>query len=230
MNAGGGLPRGPAHRLILVEGLPGAGKTTTASWIAGRLRARGDAVHLLLENELGNALPLPDAHGGLVGILRAFARGNPLLGSWRALATRHPPGSSTVVEARFWQNSLMFMRLQDRPLADLAAAQAEVLEALRPLAPVLVLIDTPWSDVAEVLAQRIAQDPAWASLAEAAILAQPWFAARSSTCQADFYQEWTQLRRELARRAGIPVIMLEPAKEGWTACLVRLARELDLPD
>jgi thymidylate kinase len=37
-------------KLIFVEGLPGSGKTTTASWLASRLHAERLLVHLVLEH------------------------------------------------------------------------------------------------------------------------------------------------------------------------------------
>src|SRR5215510_3213401 len=38
-------------QLIFVEGLPGSGKTTTASWLASRLQAERLLVNLLLEHQ-----------------------------------------------------------------------------------------------------------------------------------------------------------------------------------
>jgi hypothetical protein len=43
-------------KLIFVERLPGSGKTTTASWLASRLRAERLLVHLFLEHQPEHSL------------------------------------------------------------------------------------------------------------------------------------------------------------------------------
>ena len=45
-----------ATKLILIDGLPGSGKTTTASWLASRLRSAGMTVNLFLENHAPHPL------------------------------------------------------------------------------------------------------------------------------------------------------------------------------
>jgi shikimate kinase len=41
-------------QLVFVDGLPGLGKTTTASWLASRLQSRQLATDLFLESQPGH--------------------------------------------------------------------------------------------------------------------------------------------------------------------------------
>jgi thymidylate kinase len=49
-------------KLILVDGLPGSGKTTTATWLASRLLSDGHAVALYPENHPEHPLYVEDVY------------------------------------------------------------------------------------------------------------------------------------------------------------------------
>jgi len=213
------------HRLILVEGLPGAGKTTTALWLAKELRQRGNQVDLVLENDHPSPLPLPGGAPDLRGIIRTFARGNPLLPAWRRFVSDRDPQAIAIVEARFWQDNLMFMRLGNRTCANLAAAQAEVCAVILPLSPLLIWFQHSWDALRESNARKIASDPAWAAIAMAAFTDQPWFHARPGPPDMSaFYDDWSLQAAALAQLLPFPIQPLDHAHGDWEATYGTLGR------
>ncbi len=89
-------------KLVFVEGLPGAGKSTTAEYLAMYLQQHGIPCRWF--HELDETNPIPDLD---VGIDQYPQK---MVAAWRNFAKQAvDDGAVTIIESRLWQNSAMFM-------------------------------------------------------------------------------------------------------------------------
>jgi hypothetical protein len=138
-----------ATKLICVEGLPGLGKTTTASWLAARLRTEGATVNLLMEtqpdhplNVGGDLFPAGDTAGEAF-----FQHYTPAsfieesLEKWEAFVRMTLEADVlTVLDSYPFQNSVRIL-LQLNATLDQMRKYMESVEALtKPLQPLLVYL------------------------------------------------------------------------------------------
>lgn len=132
----------PASRLVLVEGLPGAGKSTTAHLMSLHLSRHGRPSRWYYEHQE----PHPIFH--YPDILAAIEGGevrDEVFGQaperWRAFATGLAQrGEAAFVESAFLQLALHPMRLMDWSESRITDYVRGVAEAIRPASPLLVVL------------------------------------------------------------------------------------------
>jgi hypothetical protein len=136
-------------QLIMVEGLPGLGKTTTASWLAARLRAEHLPVRLYLESQPehpinvgGNLHPAGDVTGETY-----FQQYRPAsfiqesLQRWQAFVDdAMQTDAISVLDSYPFQNSIRILLQMDAALDDMRAYAAQVEALVMPLRPALIYL------------------------------------------------------------------------------------------
>lgn len=122
-----------ATKLILIEGLPGAGKSTTGQQIADLLSQRGIASRFYDEGD----------HEESVGF---FDPSSPtyqqdLFNGWEAFAARQV-GSPTlaVLSAHFWQNTALYMLDMGYEPAEIAIIIQAIATRIANLQPILIYL------------------------------------------------------------------------------------------
>ncbi|MCL2605155.1 MAG: AAA family ATPase [Defluviitaleaceae bacterium] len=141
-------------QLILVEGLPGTGKTTISKWLAEMLRASGEEVLLL--NEGDERIPLdfyniPDDQYKTITdfVTIAYER----LGNW---VNAHLNNSDTVIiDSGYLQNpvnELLFRSAKDDVIRDFINT---ITNMLRPLNPICVYLRRDDADQAIGFARKV---------------------------------------------------------------------------
>lgn len=126
-------------RLIIVEGLPGSGKSTTAAMIADELDARGKKVVCVDEGDANHPADVGDYDFPDFASERTT-----ILDTWRAFVTHAEPDTTYVFNCILLQNPMCetMMRFgmnedaSRRYIGDIAAIIA-------PLHPVVIYIDEP---------------------------------------------------------------------------------------
>lgn len=126
-------------RLIIVEGLPGSGKSTTAAMIAAELEARGKSVVCVDEGATDHPADVGDYDFPDFAAERAT-----ILNTWRTFADRAEPGTTYVFNCVLLQNPMCetMMRFgmdedeSQRYIGEIAAITA-------PLHPMVIYIDEP---------------------------------------------------------------------------------------
>ena len=125
-------------RLILVEGFPGAGKSTTAQFLARRLTRHGRLARWVYEEEVPNPLvPTPPSGGYRTWEQFADVR----VERWRAFAAAARDYDVTVLpESALLQLPVFTMLRRNADPAAIAALVSRLVEAAAPLRPTLVYL------------------------------------------------------------------------------------------
>jgi hypothetical protein len=193
-----------APRLILIEGMIGSGKTTTAERLGDWLSGRGEDVRIFDEG----AADHPIRTRRVDELLAAPAPGDPDAYSarqWRRLAERCLRGGQTVIlESVFLQNSVM--------PAFIDGAPAE---------PFLVYLRP--TDIAAAIARvHQTRGEPWSSRNLAFVADSPWARRRNlrgRDAVVQLYQAWDPVVSQLYDRYPFPKLMLPDPQHDWPAAL-----------
>ncbi len=137
------MRRGPAEmlrrRLILIEGMIGAGKSTTAERLAARLASAGEDIRIFLEFADDHPIRTPGAdRARMVDRPSAEAYAT---SQWDGLAARCATDSPAVIlESAFLQNSVMPYFIDDCSLAVVQEVFADIAARIAPTMPLLVYL------------------------------------------------------------------------------------------
>ena len=209
------------RRLILIEGMIGAGKSTTAERLGARLTEDGEDVRVF--DEFANDHPIRTRQvDSLLGAGPAPASSYDA-GQWNALADRCARGAHTiVVESTFLQNSVMPHFVDDAPLGVVKEAFADIAARIAPAAPLLAYLRP--SDVAEAIRRVHAErgEP-WSSRNYAFVSACPWARRRGLVGERaviELYRAWEQVVDELLTTVE-SMLILDPQRD-WEDVLGRL--------
>lgn len=124
-------------RLILIEGLPGMGKSTTSAFVADRIQHEGLQASWFHEFSPDNPIALA-VLAGFEGT-QDWALPDRSLLQWHVLRQQLLCGStSTILEGRFWQNRAAFMFLAGVPAEQIIAADQRVYDSIATINPVLI--------------------------------------------------------------------------------------------
>ncbi|PNV63498.1 GNAT family N-acetyltransferase [Clostridium sp. chh4-2] len=138
--------------LIIVEGLPGSGKSTTASMIAGELTKKGKQVVCVDEGAAEHPADIADYDFPDFETERAR-----ILEKWRSFVNGADEDVIYVFNCIFLQNpmceTMMRFGMEEEASANCIA---EIAEIIKPMSPVIVYIDQPnvRSAIDSVLAER----------------------------------------------------------------------------
>lgn len=142
--------------LILVEGIPGSGKSTTAAMIAAELRKNGK--HVICVDEGAEDHPADYRHYDFPDF---ETERNAILAKWRSFVGNAAPDTLYVFNCIYLQNPMCetMMRFGMEEDASQKYIQ-EITEIIRPLHPIVLYIDEP--DVQSVIdSVRDERGPDW---------------------------------------------------------------------
>ena len=228
----------PVSRLILIEGMVGAGKSTTAAAVARRLAAQGDDA--VAYNEFADDHPIRTR---AVDLLRATspevivppsvpdeatarAAGLYALDQWRVLAERcRRERRTTILESTFLQNSVLPSFIYDgASVAQVCGKFSRIEGLIAPVHPLLVYLRP--SDI-EAAVRRVHRDRGepWASWNVASVSGSPWARARSLSgpeAVVAFYRAWEPVVDQLLDLYSSPKLLLVDPQADWEEALERI--------
>lgn len=219
------------YRLILVEGMIGAGKSETAARLARSLRNRGRrASHF---HEFAQDHPIrtkavdhlrnesPESRARVAAVTMESDRYS--LDQWSALVDGCRSDDSTVIlESTFLQNSVLPLFLNNAPIRSLKRRFGDIVERVRDAPAILVLLE--YSDVRLRLEgiHRERGEP-WSSWNLRSVSDLPWSQRRKLTgfdALVTFYTEWSSIVADLLREYPLPCLrILDPHLDWWAANL-----------
>ncbi|MFH1571808.1 MAG: hypothetical protein ABIL09_27710, partial [Gemmatimonadota bacterium] len=128
-------------KLILVDGLPGSGKSSTAQFICDQLQRRGLQARWYYEEETPHPVAAIRGLGGPEGFQeysRAVRR------RWRAFARRTARGREiAIIESYLFQDAILPLLMTDVDPRLIVAHLEAVARICQPLDPVLVYLHQP---------------------------------------------------------------------------------------
>jgi hypothetical protein len=223
----------PYPSLILVDGLPGAGKSTTSHLLCLHCERHGRPARWYYEHETPHPIFEYDDiqaaldHGTLrEGLFDAALEG------WRRLAADLADGHRTaILESSFLQTPLHAMLLLDWDERRIATYVLEVERAIAPLAPWLVLLRQ--DDVAAALRETTERRGAWfLEFVEGRVRRSRHGQRRGLAHEKGvvaYLEAYRDLTDRLLGQLRLSRLVLDLEREGREAFLPRIADVLGLP-
>ncbi len=229
-----------ATKLILIEGPPGSGKSTSARVLAEEISATGQACRFFYEWAEDHPIPIGDDLQLKQVISTALEREAAMLEMWKEFArARQAEEQVTIIESRFWQTSAMLMYIAGQPLEAVLESNRQVIEAVQSLNPVLIYFAV---DDQKAFAERTIhiKNEEWrqAGLKEVweqhlydAFDGQKWFTQRGLSGRAGWQallEEWAGVAAQLYDQAPFPKIKIRNPHNDWPLAMRQMRSFLDL--
>lgn len=221
-----------ATRLVLVEGMIGSGKSSTAvrigNWLAGRGEdarvfregATDHPIRTRAEDRLRAAADPQAASGAADGSSAEYADDQ-----WRQLAERCLRGRPTIIlEASFLQNTVMPAFIDGAPMSAVDAVFSRIVAQAAPAEPLLVYLRPADAAAAIARVHRVRGEP-WSSRNVAFVENTPWARLRGLRGQdavVRLYQAWEPAAARLCSRYPFPKITVTDPQDDWPEAIARI--------
>jgi hypothetical protein len=179
-------------KLILLEGFPGAGKSTTTARLGKAIQQHGIACRWYLEDD--NPHPIDCLDFSIKGLPDKMI---PLWAEFARQTLQEP--TITIIESRLWQNTAFFMYMSNIEVDEIRQFNMQLGETLAPLSPVLLYLDQVDTEIA---LRRLYTDrrEEWMKWALEVTTPYPWFQSRGLTDfmgWIQFFREWGSVAEKL---------------------------------
>lgn len=210
------MAHGADPRLVLIDGLPGSGKSTTAQYLCLHMERHNRSARWYFEEEMPHPIFEFERvrhmlNSGEPGA-DVFDQG---LSNWGALAAAPADDSTLILEGSFFQTPLHPMLMLDWDRDRIAAYVSAVERAIAALNPVLVVLRD--ADVGARLESTIAARGAWfVELLEARLARSPYGTRRGLrgiTGARAYFEEYVELVDQLTAGLAIRTVVV-PVDDG----------------
>lgn len=222
-------------KLILIEGLSGAGKSTIAQRLWLHLCRQGFEARWFYEHDTAHPIWWPGEQSRIAaeGVVDPAFLNETLLARWRGLADEQAvAGTVTIMESAFFQTAIGFLLAMKFPDREIEAHVLAVERAIAGLDPVLVYFRR--RDVARALNEVFEDrrnDRYDASLVEH-IGGTPYGKAHGLNDVAGlvrYAEHWCELVESLYMRLGMAKVAIDRSSGDWPSRERQLADFLGLP-
>ncbi len=211
-------------KLILIEGFPGAGKTTTTVKLGTHLQKQGFTCNWHLEEDD----PHPIACLGFK--LSDLAQKLPPLWATFAEQARQKP-TITIIESRLWQNTAMFMFMNEHSTDEIVDVCRLVHQEIAPLKPILLNFRQDNVEIA-LKRTRALRGEEWMEWAlEKTTANYRWFQSRGLNNfegWIQFFEEWQGVKDRLYHDWPFSKMTISNPHDDWDVAYQQLYRFLQV--
>jgi thymidylate kinase len=227
-------------KLILIEGVPCSGKSTTAMKLKRMVSARGIECQCFLEwapNNpifIGNMESLPEI------IATTKSRAQNILRNWKDFTAKARQRSTvSIIESRFWQTDAMYLYLSGHSENEAIERVRRIVSIISKLNPVLIYLAP--QDIGKIIAQvtesknqewrKAGKEGSWQQWGNKVYEQQSWFTSRSLKGEdaiVRFFYEWASISNKLYEEVPFRKIKLVDPQSDWEGSMHRIERVLEL--
>lgn len=215
--------------MILIEGFPGAGKSTTAQFLARLLARRGGRARWIYEGELPNPL-VPSVPAGGYQSWEQFV--DLRVEQWRAFAAAAGDHDATIIpESALLQLPVFTMLRRNVETAVIRALIPRLVEAMAPLRPTLVYLARrdPEAAFREIGERR---GLSWLLHHAGDSAGYAFTRARGLSGFGGLLAYWrahAELCDAIVKALDVPKLVLDVGPDGWAERRQRICDFLDVP-
>ena len=225
-------------RLVLFEGIPGSGKSTTGQFLARHLADRGISARWWYEEEAGHPVWLFDDRDSLQHLLDRLSGGDvsgvvsDALDRWRQFAQAQQGADAVaLLDSSFLGYLTWTLFPADVPAAEIRAYLAEVERIVSPLDPCLVYFRQ--RDVGASLRRLLDRRGGGIESFYIARVAESAYGRRNGLHGFDglaaFWTAYREFADDAVAAAGFPTLVIETDAGDWMTYQHRLLAFLEMP-
>ena len=225
-------------QLILVDGIPGSGKSVVAQRIARRMRDADQPVRWWYEEELGHPIYLFSDAVTLQAVTNQLFSGahqrvlNAAIDKWaRFAAEAQHSGMTVVIDGTFFGYLTWTLHYLNRPVDEMGAYVRAIQNALVPLSSRLIYLRQ--RDVAATIRNVLAiRGSSWAERTIHKVVDSPYGRAHGlegSDGLIRFWSDYQSVQDRLFDAVWLPKMRVDVEVGGWAAAEATITAWLDLP-
>jgi thymidylate kinase len=228
-------------KLILVEGIPGSGKSTTATRVSDGIRKSGIQCHCYLEWSENNPIFIGRMDELSDIIASSKAREADVLRQWEHFAqTARQQQTVHIIESRFWQTDAMYVWLSGHAEEEIMTHHQCLVSTIAALNPALIFL-TP-HDIAQHLIitasmknqkwRESGRKGSWEEWGNQIYEQQKWFSnhtLRGSEAFIQFFTEWTVIAERLFECFPFRKIKIPFNHRNWDVVTATIHQFLNVP-
>ncbi|WP_022665738.1 hypothetical protein [Desulfospira joergensenii] len=213
--------------LILIEGVPCSGKSTTAKNLMTAISACGIKCQCFLEWAENNPIFIGKMEELSDIISTTKSREQHVLRDWKNFTKKAKHDDTvTVIESRFWQTDAMYLYLSGHSEYDVAKSNQRIISVISELHPVLIYLApedmaqlfTPVAEVKNKEWRESGREGSWEQWGNAVYERQTWFTHRSlkgSNATHTFFNEWVSMAERLYEGLPFRKIKIQNPQADW---------------
>lgn len=213
------------RKLIIVEGLPGSGKSTTAGNVASYLKDAKEKVDLFYENSLDNPVGYIWKYSEILKAIEHSNLEEYPFHSW--LNIDNEDSTTTVLESRLLQN-LSLLNILNGGSENLALElPKKVLETVEDYDVRLIFLETsnPQEHFSRIIPPRKKNHPNWIPFVVKLFDPQPFLKQRGLSGELGYIaamSEWEFIQRKIVRALDCKKLILQDPYLNWPASLSKI--------
>ena len=227
-------------KLILIEGPPGSGKSTTAHILAHEIASAGIPCQPFFEWSADHPIYIGDDLHLEQVTATSLARQASVLLQWQRFAqARQSEEVVSIIESRFWQTGVMLTYAAGLSQEGVLKSNQQVIEAIQGLKPALIYFKiqllseftVEMIEGKEAEWQRAGFPGTWVEHVYEAFDNQIWFTERHLSGLAGllaFLEEWAVVAENLYENLPFPKIQIVNPQQDWRKAMGQMRQFLGL--
>lgn len=221
-------------KLILIEGIPGSGKSTIALNLANAISARRIKCQCYLEWAEDNPIFIGNMEDLSEIISSSRLREQNVLQQWRNFTQKaRQQFTVNIIESRFWQASAMYLYLSGYPEDEVIKSNQRIISAISGLNPVLIYLAP--KDIAQMLMwtakvknkkwRESGREGSWEQWGNEIYEQQRWFTNRSlkgPEAMVKFFNEWTSIANRLYEELPFRKTKIQNPHADWDMTISKI--------